>query len=288
MEKIISLRSLRRILSRAKLYRRKNQSDVLDVALFLMAEMETYGQLHGYKMMHLKCTQHGLVVSQSTVRFLLHIIDHEGIMLRKRNRLRRRTYRNSGPDFMWHVDSYDKLKPYGICINGAVDGFSRQVIWMEAYTTSSDPKVVGNYYMDAVNLRKGCPKIMRADRGTENVYIEGMHTFLRYDHPDELAHRSFRYGPSVHNQRIEWWWGFLRKQCSQFWMNLFQSFKDDDSFTGDFLDKNLIQFCFLQMIQVCNLIQLMLNNCVTPSVPLARSRARSPADSTDIIMSCNL
>ena len=100
--KVISLRSLRRILSRAKLYRRKNQSDVLDVALFLMAEMETYGQLHGYKMMHLKCTQHGLVVSQSTVRFLLHIIEPEGIMLRKRNRLRRRTYRNSGPDFMWH------------------------------------------------------------------------------------------------------------------------------------------------------------------------------------------
>jgi len=58
------------------------------------------------------------------------------------------------------------------------------------------------------------------------------------------------YGYSNHNQKIESWWGFIRKQCSQFWMNVFQSLKDTGTFTGDCLDINVLQFCFMQMIQV--------------------------------------
>ena len=149
-----------------------------------------------------------------------------------------------------HIDSYDKLKPYGICIKGSIDGLSRHIIWIEAYTTNSDPAVVGNHYMDAVDSRKGCSKRIRADRGTENCYIEHMHKFLIYDYQDDYSRQSFLYGSSNHNQRVEYWWCFLRKQCAQFWMNKFQTLKDEGRFSGDFLDRNLFQFCFLRMIQV--------------------------------------
>lgn len=27
-----------------------------------------------------------------------------------------------GPDFVWHLDGYDKLKPYGFAIHGYIDG----------------------------------------------------------------------------------------------------------------------------------------------------------------------
>ena len=100
--------------------------------------------------MHLKCIQAGLVVTQTTIRHLLLILDPRGVQLRKRNRLRRFLYINPGPNFLWHVDSYDKLKPYGICINGAVDGFSRMVIWLHANTTSSNPRVISDYFLDEV------------------------------------------------------------------------------------------------------------------------------------------
>ena len=29
-----------------------------------------------------------------------------------------------GPDFVWHIDDYDKLKPYGFTIHGCVDGLA--------------------------------------------------------------------------------------------------------------------------------------------------------------------
>jgi hypothetical protein len=144
---ILSLRTLKRILARSGLCRRKNKSDILDVALFIMNKVEAAGQLHGYKFMHLKCIHNGLVVTQNEVRYLQHIIDPEGVAYRRRNRLRRRLYHNPGPDFVWHIDSYDKLKPFGICINGCIDGFSRYIVWLEAYSTNSDPAIIASYFM---------------------------------------------------------------------------------------------------------------------------------------------
>ena len=28
------------------------------------------------------------------------------------------------PNFLWHCDGYDKLKPFGIAIHGCIDGYS--------------------------------------------------------------------------------------------------------------------------------------------------------------------
>ncbi|KAG5887618.1 hypothetical protein JTB14_002627 [Gonioctena quinquepunctata] len=96
----------------------------------------------------------------------------------------------------------------------------------------------------------GCPKSLRCDMGTENKVVEkiqkAFHSLFN-DTPSTKPY--FIYGKSVHNQRIEAWWSILRKHSSQFWMNLFQSLKDEDYFCGTFLDKSLIQFCFMGLIQ---------------------------------------
>ena len=42
--------------------------------------------------------------------------------------LRRRSYTNPGTNFAWHIDGYDKLKPYGFPIHGGVDSLSRRVV----------------------------------------------------------------------------------------------------------------------------------------------------------------
>ena len=92
---------------------------------------------------------------------------------------------------MWHIDSYDNLKPYGICINGCIDGYSRYIIWLEAFKTNSDRAVIGSYFMSAVERRMGFPKRMRADRGTGNRYVKNMQKFLRYEHLDDFSNRCF-------------------------------------------------------------------------------------------------
>ena len=252
----LSQRQLQRVLKRMDLYRRKNMSDLVHVALYIVHctdQLSKSGQLHGYRWMHLKCLHHGFTVTQETVRLLLQILDPAGVELRRRRRLIRRRYQNRGPNFTWHMDGYDKLKPYGICIHGCIDGYSRYIIWLKAYTTNNNPKVIAGYFMNAVEEHNKCPRRVRADRGTENGLVKELQTFLRRNHHDSMAdEKSFIYGTSVTNQRIEAWWALLRKQCIQFWIELFAGMKHEGKYTGDFLDKNLIQFCFLRQIQVSN------------------------------------
>ena len=155
-----------------------------------------------------------------------------------------------GPNYILHIDSYDKLKPFGFCINGCIDGFSRKILWLYVYTTNSDPKVLGSYYIDTVNQLKGCPVKMKGDPGTENAYIKKFQRFLRRETNDQINENSYLEGASTANQRIESFWAQLRKQCTQFWIDLFSHLRNDGYFSGDFLDRNILQFCFMGMVQV--------------------------------------
>ncbi len=65
-------------------------------------------------------------------------------------------YHSHGPNFVWHVDGYNKLKPFGIGRRGCIDGFSRSMIWLEAYKTNNDPRLIAGYFMDAVIKAGGC------------------------------------------------------------------------------------------------------------------------------------
>lgn len=258
---IISGRKLKRILQRLRLYRRRNFTDVFTVARFIEENVRNHNQLHGYRWMHLKCLRNNMVVTQEVVRELLQIIDPEGVDFRTRRRLRRRQYHNKGPNYLWHTDCYDKLKPFGICISGCIDGFSRRIMWLKAGSNSNDPKIIAGYYQKTIKEIGGCPRTLRADLGTENAIIELMQIHLRESHSirnENYRLPAFLYGTSPNNQRIEAWWCCLRKHYSQFWLNVFHKLKDDGQFSGSFLDKCCIQFCFLHLIQVrhpCFIIQ---------------------------------
>lgn len=138
----ISYRTLKRRISEMGLYRKKRHSRITDVAEYIQKQIQISGRLHGYKWIHLKCIMNGFVITQEIVRELLSYLDPHGVEIRKRRRLQRRKYSNKGPNYLWHIDSYDKLKPFGICINGCIDGFSRHIIWMRAGATASDSKVI--------------------------------------------------------------------------------------------------------------------------------------------------
>ena len=52
------------------------------------------------------------------------------------------------PNYCWHVDGNDKLKPFGFPIHGAVDGYSRRVLWLYVDTINNDLKVMARYFVD--------------------------------------------------------------------------------------------------------------------------------------------
>ena len=53
----------------------------------------------------------GIHVPRAIVQRVLSEVDPNGTELRKGHRLKRREYVNPGPNYAWHIDGYDKLKP---------------------------------------------------------------------------------------------------------------------------------------------------------------------------------
>ncbi len=85
---IISKRTLPRLCRKLNLFRRKNQTDIEEIASFVQSVMATSGRLQGYRWLHLRAIRRGYVVSQETMRMVIKEIDPEGVELWRARRLR--------------------------------------------------------------------------------------------------------------------------------------------------------------------------------------------------------
>ena len=146
-----------------------------------------------------------------------------GTQQRKAHRLKRRRYSIPGPNYCWHSDGYDKLKPYGFPIHACIDGFSRRIIWLKLTKSNNNPQIIASFFLESIKELQACPTLLRTDRGTENGSMATVQCFLRRNHNDSLSGlAAHRYGSSHTNQRIEAWWSFLRKNWSSWWINFFK------------------------------------------------------------------
>ena len=180
----------------------------------------------------------------------LRVIDPEGVDRRKRRRLKRRRYATPGPNFLWHVDGWDKLAPFGIFIHGAVDGFSRRIFWLEVNSTNKNPRVIASHYLNTVEQLGRVPRRLRSDKGTENVVIGTLQQFFRWNNDDDFAgSKSFVEGESSGNQRIEAWWSKFREGGGGWWVNLFKALCDAGLYTANHLNKECLKFCFFPILR---------------------------------------
>jgi hypothetical protein len=129
---IMSESKLKRYLKSLNLTKYKNESSFELIVEKMNEELETSGQLLGYRALWKRLKlKYSLNVKRETVQLLLKELDPGGVAARTAKRFKRRKYCVPGPNHIWHVDGYDKLKPYGFPIHGAIDGFSRYLFWLK-------------------------------------------------------------------------------------------------------------------------------------------------------------
>ena len=246
-------------------------------------ELRGSGTILGYRAMHQRLTNdHNLVVTRDVVRRVLKILDPEGVEARSRHKLCKRKYHTKGPNYLWHIDGYDKLKPLGFCVHGAIDGYSRKVLWLEVASSNNNPRIVAQYYLDYVRQITGAPRIVRADRGTENIYVEVIQRFFRRSADDDFrGEKSFMYGRSVANQRIEAWWSILLKQCTDWWIKYFKDLRDRVLFSDeDIIHRECLKFCFMDLLgnELHKVAQYWNTHRIRPS-----ANRESPSGRPDIL-----
>lgn len=244
----ISERQVHRILRGMNLLRRGNESPLADIILAVSHELARQDQHIGYRLMRRRLqSTHHLTVTAETVRQVLCVLDRQGVAQRSRRSIRRRIYSNPGPNFAIHMDGWDKLKPYGVSIHAAIDGFSRRIIWLRACDSNKNPHYVAFFYLNYIREINGVPVLVYSDRGTENSITRDLQYTLRWNHNDQYQGlSSYRYGSSTRNTRIERFWRDLRRMCGDTWMDFFKLMTDDGSLdTSDNLHLECIRYCFL-------------------------------------------
>ena len=247
-------RTVRRILKRLNLTRANNISEApLDQVLSAVLEEldNSCGSFLGYRRLTARLREkYQLLVRRDTVMRVLRVVDPEGVDCRRRSRLKRRRYITPGPNYIWHVDGWDKLAPFGFFIHGTIDGYSRRILWLEVNSTNKNPRVIANHYLATVGQLKGVPQRIRSDLGTENTNISFLQKYFRWqDNDNHAGPQSFVQGKSSANQRIEAWWSKFRDGGGGWWLNVFKDLRDSGLYTGDSLATSCLKFCFLPILR---------------------------------------
>ena len=94
------------------------------------------------------------------------------------------------------MDGNHKLIRWRFVVHGAIDGFSRTIIYLSC-STDNKSQTVFQLFLDSLPTFK-CLHRIRSDHGTENIDVARW--MLNHFGPSA---KPFLTGLSVHNQRIE-------------------------------------------------------------------------------------
>ncbi|KAJ3453791.1 hypothetical protein MRS44_018423 [Fusarium solani] len=140
----------------------------------------------------------------------------------------RKNFQVPGPNFMWSLDGYEKLKNFGFSIYACIDTYSRAIIWIYVGRGNMTALSSLKQFLRTVSYSGVRPLSTRSDHGIETPLWAGAQailadldqTELRYttEDNDQRVHRQGArlischiWGPSTSNQRIESWWEKLLK-----------------------------------------------------------------------------
>ncbi|XP_068710989.1 uncharacterized protein [Montipora foliosa] len=238
------VRTLKNRLRQLKLRRRMASVDMDVVREQIMNELSGPGCQGGYRSVWHTLRLQNIQVPRHVVAELMREMDPEGCERRKSKSFKRRSYFSSGPNYTWHVDGYDKLKPYGFPIHECIDGWSRKIMWLKVTKSNNHPDIIASFFLNCVEELGGCPVKLRTDCGTENGVMAAMQCTF------QQSADAHKYGSSPANQRIESWWSFYRKNRCGWWMEFFKSLVEHEIFNpGDEIQMACLWFCFAHLLQ---------------------------------------
>ena len=114
-----------------------------------------------------------------------------------------------------HIDGNHKLiQPYRLVIHGAIDGFSRLIVYLKV-STNNRAETVLTYFQEAVH-KYNLPSRVRSDLGLENFEVGRFMLTMR-----GINRGSIITGTSVHNQRIERLWRDVNRIVVSQFLNIF-------------------------------------------------------------------
>lgn len=188
----------------------------------------------------------GLKIQRWRLRDTIHRIDSSGVVARKTGRLHRRVYNVMAPNALWHIDTNHKLIRWRFVIIGAIDGFSRMIMFLNCSDNNTSKTVLESFLTGVANY--GLPLKVRSDKGRENVSVADY--MLK-----ERGNGSMITGPSTHNQRIERLWRDVFEGVLCYFYHLFY-YMEDQEILDPLNDIHLAALHYIYMNEINRRLQM--------------------------------
>ena len=127
-------------------------------------------------------------------------------------------YMIPGPNYLWSLDGYDKLKAYEIQVYACIDAHSWYIIWIYIEISNCTSISVLRQYLNILKTENIQLQILCTDQGSETVLMANAHIqLIQKKFPAIILDNCYQYGTSTANQRIETWWRQLTKSSLFKW-----------------------------------------------------------------------
>lgn len=160
-----------------------------------------------------------ICITRARVYDSLMRVSSDLVQVRHHTAIRRRVYSVPAPNCLWHIDGLHCLIRWRIVVHGAIDGFSRRIVYLRA-SDNNRADTVMNLFRLAVH-DCGWPSRVRSDKGGENIEVARAMLAVR-----GTGRRSHLAGSSVHNQRIERLWRDTFRCVCHFFYSMFYEMED--------------------------------------------------------------
>ena len=146
---------------------------------------------------HLKSIN--IFVMRQKVAESLMRVSPQLVRYRQSHLLSRSVYDVPAPNYLCHIDSLHCLIRWKIVIHGAIDGYSRRILYLKG-SDNNRAETVFALFCEGV-MECGWPSRVRLGKGGENIEnIDVAQAMLVVRGTSRQSHIT---GSSVHNQRIE-------------------------------------------------------------------------------------
>ncbi|KAF8471081.1 hypothetical protein BDZ91DRAFT_653668, partial [Kalaharituber pfeilii] len=149
-------------------------------------------------------------------------------------------------EYLWSIDGHDKLSRFGFQIYGAIDAYSRFMLWCYIGHSNRTAVSVNRQFLDTVSKLNCFPKLVRSDMGKETLLLcNSQLTLRRVQKPNLPFEKIYSYGTSTRNQRIESWWNLLANAQTDPWRAIFVGLEQRGYFDGGAIDQSCLQYIYM-------------------------------------------
>lgn len=127
----------------------------------------------------------------------MEVTEPDEVRKRKGQVAKPRVFYSLGANEIWALDQHDKWKRFGLWLHVGLDVFSGKILWLKTYWTNSNPRLICNYFLEAIEKNGGklsrndhlkcmlmlyfigMPLLTHSDPGSENYGVANAQSTLR-------------------------------------------------------------------------------------------------------------